>query len=725
MNRHVQSVLKLSTGIALVLCAASTASAQVAPAWGAAQSFAVLGGSTVTNTGATTITGDLGLSPGSAVTGFPPGVVVLGTINAANAPALAAQNAVTTVYNNLAGQACTQDLTGQNLGGLTLTPGVYCFSAAAQLTGTLTLNAQNNANAVFIFRIGSSLTTASGSSVVIINSASGSTVCNIFWQVGSSATIGTTSAMAGNIVALTSVTLTTGASVSGRVFARNGAVTLDSNSVTPSCLTAPVCPVITLSPATLPNGMVGAAYSQALTASGGAAPYTYTVTAGALPAGLSLTAGGLLSGTPTAAGTSSVTIRATDANGCSVSVVYSIVIAPVAACPVITLSPATLPNGIVGVAYSRTITASGGAAPYVFTLTAGALPAGMTLTAGGVLSGTPTTAATTNSTIRATDANGCFASLVYTVVIAPAAVCPVITLTPATMPNGMIGAPYSQAIIASGGQAPYTFTQISGTLPTGITLSAAGVLAGTPTTAQTAIFAVRATDANGCVAEINYTIVIAAAGVCPVVTVSPAVLPSGMVGTPYSQPITASGGLAPYTYTVTIGTLPTGLTLSAAGLLSGTPTAVGTSAVTIRGTDANGCFASTAYSIVIAAAGVCPVITLSPATLPLGTVGAAYSQTLTAAGGTAPYVYTITAGALPTGMTLSPTGVLSGTPTIAGTSTPTIRATDANGCFVSVTLSIVIASAVPTMSEWFMILLTLIIIGTGYRQLRRRATVQA
>jgi len=159
---------------------------------------------------------------------------------------------------------------------------------------------------------------------------------------------------------------------------------------------------------------------------------------------------------------------------------------------------------------------------------------------------------------------------------------------------------------------------------------------------------------------------------------------SGMVGTAYSQPITASGGLAPYTYTVTIGTLPTGLTLSAAGLLSGTPTAVGTSAVTIRGTDANGCFASTAYAIVIAAAGVCPVITLSPATLPLGTVGAAYSQTLTAAGGTAPYVYTITAGALPTGMALSPTGVLSGTPTVAGTSTPTIRATDANGCLVTV-----------------------------------------
>ena len=221
-------------GLAAVLCGATPASAQTAPSLGTAQSFAVLGGSTVTNTGPSVITGDLGVSPGSAVTGFPPGTVVSGTIHAADGVASGAQGSVTAAYTNLAGQPCTQDLTGQDLGGKTLTSGVYCFSSSAQLTGTLTLNAQGNANAVFIFQIGSTLTTASGSSVVLIN---GGSVCNVFWQVGSSATVGTTTSFIGNILALTSITLTTGASVTGRALARNGAVTLDSNIVDASaCL---------------------------------------------------------------------------------------------------------------------------------------------------------------------------------------------------------------------------------------------------------------------------------------------------------------------------------------------------------------------------------------------------------------------------------------------------------------------------------------------------------
>jgi len=230
--------LVASAGFAALLCGASPASAQTAPSLGSAQSFAVLGGSTVTNTGPTVVTGDLGVSPGSAVIGFPPGLVLSGTIHAANAFALSAQNSVTTAYNSLASQACTQDLTGQNLGGLTLTAGVYCFSTSAQLTGTLTLNAQGNANAVFIFKIGSTLTTASGSSVLLIN---GGSPCNVFWQVGSSATLGTTTSFVGNILALASITLTTGARVTGRTLARTGAVTLDSNTVTAAaCATTPV-----------------------------------------------------------------------------------------------------------------------------------------------------------------------------------------------------------------------------------------------------------------------------------------------------------------------------------------------------------------------------------------------------------------------------------------------------------------------------------------------------
>lgn len=233
----------LTIAFVFALLAPGVARAATAPSLGTAQRFAVLGGSAVTNTGPSTITGDLGVSPGNAVSGFPPGLVAGGTIHSADAVALQAQRDVTTAYNALAGQACDTVLTGQDLGGLMLTPGVYCYAAAAQLTGTLTLDAQGNPSAVFIFQIGSTLTTASNAKVQVIN---GGSPCNIYWKVGSSATLGTATTFVGNILALTSITLTTGADISGRALARNGAVTLDTNTVSfAACTTVPATPTPT------------------------------------------------------------------------------------------------------------------------------------------------------------------------------------------------------------------------------------------------------------------------------------------------------------------------------------------------------------------------------------------------------------------------------------------------------------------------------------------------
>ena len=203
-------------------------------ALGTAGDFAVLAGSTVTNTGPSVIDGgDVGVSPGFAITGFPPGTVLPPfTTHAADAVASQAQVDLTTAYDAAAALPVTQDLTGDDLGGLTLTPGVYHFDSSADLTGTLTLNDQGNPNAQFVFQIGSTLTTASNASVVTINGGSepGSTV---FWQVGSSATLGTDSAFEGHILALTSITLDTGASIfDGSALARTGAVTLDNNTIT-------------------------------------------------------------------------------------------------------------------------------------------------------------------------------------------------------------------------------------------------------------------------------------------------------------------------------------------------------------------------------------------------------------------------------------------------------------------------------------------------------------
>jgi Ice-binding-like len=202
---------------------------------GSAESFAVLGGSTVTSTGPTVLTGDLGVWPGSAITGFPPGIVN-GINHGSDGVAQQAQLDVTTAYNALAGMAFTQDLTGQNLGGLTLNPGVYRFASEAQLTGALTLDGLGDPAALYVFQIGSALTTASNSSVLVINGGN----CNVFWQVGSSATLGTDTAFAGSILALASVTLNTGADIlPGRALAREGAVTLDSNQISVVCIPEP------------------------------------------------------------------------------------------------------------------------------------------------------------------------------------------------------------------------------------------------------------------------------------------------------------------------------------------------------------------------------------------------------------------------------------------------------------------------------------------------------
>ncbi|MEO8955881.1 MAG: ice-binding family protein [Ktedonobacteraceae bacterium] len=205
------------------------------PPLGTAGNFAVLGASTVTNTGATVVTGDLGVSPGTAVTGFPPGIVN-GTKHITDAVALQAQSDVAVAYVDAAGQPCDFNLTGQDLGGKILTPGVYCFSSSAQLTGQLKIDSQGNPASVFIFQIGSTLTTASNSSVLQIN---GTQACNIFWQVGSSATLGTNTDFSGNILALTSITATTGARFNGSLYARTGAVTLDTNTITRSPCAVP------------------------------------------------------------------------------------------------------------------------------------------------------------------------------------------------------------------------------------------------------------------------------------------------------------------------------------------------------------------------------------------------------------------------------------------------------------------------------------------------------
>jgi ice-binding like protein len=213
-----------------------TASAATAPVGlGTASSYAVLAGSTVTNTGPSVISGNIGVSPGTAVTGFPPGTVNSGTIHAADAAAAGAQADLTTAYNDAAGRVKSASIGGFIGAGQTLVPGVYKATSSLDVGGSLTLDAQGDPNAVFIFQAGSTLGTDTGTTISLTN---GAQACNVFWQVGSSATLTTGSTFQGTILALTSIAVQTGDTITGRALARNGAVTLDDDTITvPSCTT--------------------------------------------------------------------------------------------------------------------------------------------------------------------------------------------------------------------------------------------------------------------------------------------------------------------------------------------------------------------------------------------------------------------------------------------------------------------------------------------------------
>lgn len=552
---------------------------------------------------------------------------------------------------------------------------------------------------------------------------------------------------------------------------------------------------VTITTTDLASGQVGVTYAADVQVVGGSAPYGFAVTAGALPDGLRLSTAGALSGTPSASGTFNFTVTATDANGLTTGRPLSLTIAPpappvvtdvddvevtanpggaaqpteidlsravrnatrieivtppghgtatvdgfsvryvptagyfgqdsftyraigfddgggaqaapaaggalgsasqpatvtiVIPSPTLTLSGGAQPEGQVGVAYSQTLAAAGGAAPYSYAVTGGALPAGLSLAPDGTLSGSPTAGGAFSFTVTATDSStgtGPFSvSAAHEVTIA----APTLVVTPSALPDATTAQPYSQAVSASGGVGPYGYALTAGALPAGLTLSPAGVLSGTPTQGGSFAFTVTATDSSTGAGPYSagqaLTLTVAASPIA----VTPTALAAGSRGTPYSATVSASGGVAPYSYAIGSGALPAGLTLSPTGQISGTPTAVGTFAFQVRATDSAtgaGPYSGVAdVSVTIAAA----ELTVTPTSLPDVLAGVPYSQQLTATGGQGGYAFTVTSGALPAGLTLSPAGLIAGRPTTAGTFAFTVTATDDFGNTGSVALSLVV-----------------------------------
>jgi hypothetical protein len=290
---------------------------------------------------------------------------------------------------------------------------------------------------------------------------------------------------------------------------------------------------LTLQPNTIPAGTSGQPYSQQITAVGGNGSYMFSTSG--LPTGITLTSGGLLSGTAPASSSTPFTITAVDSDGNSGFRPYTLTVGMAGG---ITISPASpLPDATKGVFYSQTLTTpSGSTGGNNFTLTGGALPAGVTLSSGGVISGTPSVGGPFNFTVSVIDNSGDTGTKNYDLnVIVP------IIVNPATLPNGTAGTPYNQTVTASGGTAPYTFAVTAGALPTGLAVNTGtGAITGTPTTPGPYSFTITATDAGASTGNRAYNVTINAAPL----TVDPASLPSGQVGTAYNQTVVASGGVA-------------------------------------------------------------------------------------------------------------------------------------------------------------------------------------
>jgi large repetitive protein len=429
-----------------------------------------------------------------------------------------------------------------------------------------------------------------------------------------------------------------------------------------------IAQALTITTTSLVGGTVGNAYSQPIVSAGGTAPFNWTITAGPLPTGTGLNPDtGVISGTPSADGTFAFTVRVADSVGASASQQLSIVIVIPP-----TITTTSLPAGTAASPYSMTLLRNGGTAPFTWAVAAGTLPPGITLISGtGVLGGTPTSAGTSNFTVRVTDAAGATTSQALTIVIAPA-----LSITTSLVPGGTTGTPYSATLVRTGGNAPFTWAISVGSLPDGLTLSSAtGVIGGTPTTVGTFNFTVRVTDAAGATSTRALSTVVATA-----LSITTTALPSGTVGTAYTASFAATGGTTPYSWSVTVGLLPPGLTLnSSTGAITGTPTTAGTSNITVQVIDSGnpGRTATQSFSVTII-----PAIAISTTSLQGGIAGVAYAQTLTAIGGTPPYVWSITAGsgALPTGLGLNPnSGLISGTPAVAGSFKFTVRVSDSIG----------------------------------------------
>ena len=452
----------------------------------------------------------------------------------------------------------------------------------------------------------------------------------------------------------------------------------------------------------VPSGKAQTPYSATLSATGGTSPYTWSVSSGQLPPGTNLnSSSGVISGTPTQSGSFSFTAKIVDSGSPVQSATVNLSIQIAATIPPLQITSTSLPAAETFTAYNATVSASGGTAPYTWSIQSGSLPDGLTLSSAGQITGAPTQNGNFAFTLQVKDSSSPAQTVSASFSISVALNGGTLQVTTVSLPNGQSGVAYSAAITALGGIQPYTWAISSGNLPAGLSVSSANSkISGTPTQSGSFTFTLQVQDSSPTpqTASKSFTISIAAA-VAPL-AVSTSSLTSGQVNSAYAATLTATGGTTPYSWSISSGSLPTGLSLNAStGQIGGTPTQAGSSSFTVQVKDSSSPTAQTATkSLTITIAAAVTPVQITTGSVPSGQVGTAYSTTLVASGGTTPYSWSISSGALPAGLTLSAaSGTISGTPTTSGSFSFTAKVTDSTtptAQTATKSLTITIAAAV-------------------------------